>query len=210
LTYGRNDAAQTAPQSGQKVRLVDAPSGPADAAGNGAGPDSRYRVIKGSKRTDIRTLTYREVTFDPIWQTQVSIQPMSVLQTETVEQIADRTGRMGHLIRVDLADFAVKDDFEEIKPEDVSLHYRVNYFNNLGEPVNSAEGSVTCLDPVFSGDCTAPRSFLYLGWNMTSNNGRKVGTGVYIARLFLDIRVKGAKVQPTQEISQKWGVLRKL
>lgn len=209
LTYGRNDAAQSTPQSGQKVRLVDAPSGPSDPAGNGAGPESRYRVIKGSKRTDVRTLTYREVAFDPNYAVQVAIDPIAATQNETIEQVSDRTGRMGHLIRVDLADYAVKDDFEEVRPENVALHYRVNYFNNLGEPVNSREGSLTCVDAIFSGDCTANRGFLFLGWNMTSSDGRKVGTGAYIARLQFDVRVNGKKIQPTEELSQRWGVVRK-
>lgn len=89
------------------------------------------------------------------------------------------------------------------------LRYRTTYYTSLGHFVNTEMGSITCNDDIFkqngSENCLGNDGRLYLAWNMRSKDGRLVGTGIYIARLEILVRVN------TKEITNRtqdflWGV----
>lgn len=196
------------PKSGDLVRLNDGPGLATDAAGNGPGAQSRFRVITGDKRTGLKTITYREIAPDAALLSGPVFNPSLEMTGTTVEEAAERTGRMGYLLVLDLADYAIGDGLTPIDPAQVSLEYEVALFTNLGVPVASEKGRVACTDLIYSGDCRSHRGHVFLGWNYTSNGGQKVGTGAYIARFKYHVRAQGKAEAPGQ-LTQRWGLLRR-
>lgn len=196
------------PRAGNLVRINDGAGLVVDAKMNGAGPASRFRVITGLKRSQINTVTYKEIapsqTLLQEKQVAPSLQPINAV----VEEVVERTGRMGHLIKTDLGDFAVGDDFNPVQASQVSLDYQASYFTNHGTPVASDKRTLACTDPVFLGDCLKNRGFLFVGWNYTSKNGARVGTGAYVSRIRYTVKVAG-KVRESGGLDQTWGVLRR-
>lgn len=77
-------------------------------------------------------------------------------------------------------------------------------FTNLGGYVANASGDIRCSDKSFGGNCFENARKLYLRWNMRSNNGRKVGVGVYVAKL--RVKVYGAKESFRVDRIYNWGI----
>jgi fibro-slime domain-containing protein len=207
VTLIYSNLSANVPRAGNLVRIEDRKDLIADERGNTSGPASRFRVITGGKRSEIKTVPLHDLKSDGVIATAIvpSLQPTNL----TVDQVVDATGRMGHLLKTDLASFAVGDDFNPIAPSQVVLEWDVKYFTNHGEFVNEAKGTAACNDPVlFQGDCSAHRGFLFIGWNGTTKNGEKVGTGAYVARIRYAVKVAG-QAKETGGLDQIWGVKRK-
>src|SRR5690606_9755947 len=124
-----------------------------------------------------------------------------------IEEVVERTGRMGHLIKTDLGNYAVKDDFTNVEPSQVTFDYQVFYATNHGLPVASEKRSLSCTDAFFSGNCLVNRGHLFIGWNYTSKEMTRVATGAYVARISYQIRVAG-KVVESNNLDQVWGFVR--
>jgi hypothetical protein len=204
LIYARGSVPK--PQPGNLVRMMDGPGRLQDAAGNKPGGNSRFRLITGEKRSEILTVSYRKI--DPGFvpgprAVKISREPIGA----TVVEIANRTGTLGHLVKVDLGDYATGDDFTRIDPGMVVIRYQTRYFTNLGAFVASAQGDVSCLDALYSGDCRKHRGYLFIGWNFLSDDGQKAGTGAYVARIRYTISVAGKPVG-SGALDQTWGLLR--
>lgn len=75
----------------------------------------------------------------------------------------------------------------------VVLHYRTRYYSQFGEYVGGDSKTIKCSDESVygKGGCLENKGKLFLAWNMRSDKGRVVGTGVYIARLQIQIKVNG-------------------
>lgn len=75
----------------------------------------------------------------------------------------------------------------------VVLHYQTRYYSQFGEYVGGASKTIKCSDESVYGEggCMVNKGKLFLAWNMRSDKGRLVGTGVYIARLQMQIKVNG-------------------
>ena len=69
--------------------------------------------------------------------------------------------------------------------------------------------TIKCSDETIYGEggCLKNKGRLFLAWNMRSDNGRLVGTGVYIARLQVKITVNG-ETTVNQTRDKMWGVRR--
>jgi fibro-slime domain-containing protein len=202
------NASADAPRSGNLVRIEDGPGCIADARGNSAGPASRFRVISGGKRSEIQTVTYREIAPEGGLLREIPVAPILEPTNSAVAEVVDRTGRMGHLIKTDLGGYAVKDDFTKVEPSQVVLEYQASYFTNLGVPVAGDKRSIACTDDLFHRDCLNNRGFVFVGWNYTARDGAKVATGAYVARLRYQVKVAG-KVVENGGLDQVWGILRK-
>ncbi len=196
-----------APRSGNLIRIMEGPGRIADREGNAVSGNSRFRLITGLKRGDIGTVTFAKT--DPERQgpgspaIQISLQSVY----KDAKTVTTDLGIMGHLIKSDLGDFALGDDFHKVDPSQVSLDYQVNYFTNHAVPVASAHGTIRCDDRIFNGDCREARGYIFIGWNQTSDSGQKVATGAYVARLWYRIHVAG-KSAASGHLDQIWGVLR--
>ncbi len=99
-----------------------------------------------------------------------------------------------------------------IAPSEVLLEYQTRYFTHLGHYVGGESGSIGCEDPVYketnpNDNCITNSGSIFLAWNMKSNNGKLVGTGVYIARLEFKISIAGATIKHTTR-DFLWGVRR--
>lgn len=86
----------------------------------------------------------------------------------------------------------------------IGLSWELDVFTNLGAYVASASGNIRCSDKSYGGNCFENARKLYLRWNMRSNNGRKVGVGVYVAKL--RVKVFGAKESFKVERIYNWGI----
>ena len=75
----------------------------------------------------------------------------------------------------------------------VVLHYQTRYYSQFGEYVGGDSKTIRCSDESVygKGGCLENKGKLFLAWNMRSDKGRIVGTGVYIARLQMTIKVNG-------------------
>ncbi|MDB5105105.1 MAG: fibro-slime family protein [Fibrobacteres bacterium] len=199
--------SNAAPRSGNLVRIMDGTGRIADAGGNGAGPNSRFRLITGVKRTDIQTITFAEVDASRQGPDAPTIQVSLQAFDKSVTTIASDLGLMGHLIKADLGDYAQGDGFRKVDPSQVSLEYQVYYFTNHAVPVASSKRTISCQDRIFNGDCRGARGYLFVGWNQTSDGKQKVATGAYVARMRYSIKVAG-KTAASGSLDQTWGVLR--
>src|SRR5690606_22723786 len=108
-----------------------------------------------------------------------------------VEDVVSRTGRLGHLIKVDLGDYAQSDDFRQVDPAKVVLEYQVAYFTNTGVPVYSEKKSLACTDALFQGNCRATRGFPFIGWGYTTLKRQRVATGAYVVKFQYKVTVEG-------------------
>lgn len=202
------NTAADIPHAGSLVRIEDGPGHIVDQAGNTAGPASRFRVITGPKRSSIQTVTYRAIAPDQNLLNEPGVVPSLQPINSVVAEIVDRTGRMGHLIKTDLGGYAVKDDFTNVDPSQVTFEYQANYFTNLGVPVAQDKRTISCLDAIYGGDCLTHRGYLFVGWNYTAANGAKVATGAYVARIRYRVLVAG-KAMENGGLDQVWGILRR-
>jgi fibro-slime domain-containing protein len=200
----------TSPQPGQLVRVAEGPGHIADAVGNGAGTESRYRLIQGVKKTGVTSVTLMEGDLSPMLATQPAVTIQWVKPGDSAKAVSQATGRLGHLLKIDLGDYAVKDDFSAVEPKDVHLKWDVIYYDNLGQFVNRASGDLYCTDPIFKGDCTQSgnRGNLFIGWSLYHKNGGQVGTGAYISRLKIQAWA-GTTLVAENTIDEKWGYIRK-
>jgi fibro-slime domain-containing protein len=206
LTFPSNSIPE--PKAGDLVRLNDGPNLASDALGNRPGTQSRFRVITGDRRTGIQTVTYRKIDPDLGLLAGAVFQPSLESSAATVEQVAEKTGRMGWLLEADLADYAAGDGFTVPDPGQVALEYDAALFTNLGLPVASEKRTLSCTDPVFGGDCRSHRGRVFIGWNYATATHVKVGTGAYVAKFAYRVKVSGKVVTPG-ELVQTWGLLRR-
>ena len=91
------------------------------------------------------------------------------------------------------------------------LEYEAHYYTSLGHFVNSQAGTISCTDDIFTEDgsknCLGSTGRFFLAWNMRAYTGRLAGTGVYIARLELKVKVNDKKLSH-QTRDFMWGVRR--
>ncbi len=91
------------------------------------------------------------------------------------------------------------------------LRYETHYYTSLGHYVSGDSRTITCNDDIFkengAKNCLDNDGRLFLAWNMRSDAGNLVATGVYIARLQIRIKVNTKKITDrTQDFL--WGVRR--
>lgn len=100
-------------------------------------------------------------------------------------------------------------DKSVIASESVEIFYRTRYYSHLGHYISTSARYIKCSDREVYGDegCLVNKGKIFLAWNMRSDKGRLVGTGVYISRLELKIIVNN-KTTMHQTYDQLWGVRR--
>lgn len=91
------------------------------------------------------------------------------------------------------------------------LYYEATYYTSLGHFVNQHSGTIKCDSDIFTADgsknCLDNDGRFFLAWNMKASNNRLVGTGIYIARLQLKVRVNDENIS-NQTRDFLWGVRR--
>lgn len=94
-----------------------------------------------------------------------------------------------------------------VSKDNISIHYRTRYFTSLGHYVSGETGEIACSDAIYNGDCLNNGGNLFLAWNMRANDDRLVATGVYIARLEIQVKT-GSKTISDMTRDMLWGVRR--
>ena len=121
--------------------------------------------------------------------------------------IKSKWGIPGHLVKSDMKALYDKKKVanEDVDMSDFYFYYKVEYFTNLGAYVASSSAKIYCDDDLnfqhnkkyfFGGagkNCTTHGTNYYIGWNMTSDKGRLVGTGAYITKIDTYVRINGSK-----------------
>lgn len=96
-----------------------------------------------------------------------------------------------------------------VSDDAVELYYQTRYYSQFGEYVGGDANTIRCSDESVYGEggCLKNKGKIFLAWNMRADDGRVVGTGVYIARLQIKIKVNG-KTTMDQTRDKLWGVRR--
>lgn len=178
---------------------------PRDLRGNAPHINNPWVRITGKQRIQVESIPL--VVLSPVYQPPKDsiTRIVRVLPGQTPQDLQAQEGILGHIIHYDLAN--LKGNYKDLDPSQVSLSYRVRYFTNLGAYVNHTSGEVSCADVIFEGDCVKHPGGIFVGWTLQSSNGRKVGTGVYIAELYYEIHANGETVV-RGDSRELWGVRR--
>lgn len=135
---------------------------------------------------------------------------MLVDEGMTAQDIANKYGTHGHIIDFDMGGLLqnlIAEGDSNASIEKIKLVYETYYFSSTGHYVNSATGSISCSDAVFDGNCTTHPGNVFLAWNMRSDKGRLIGTGVYIGRVHIKI-FSGKKTISRKARDYMWGIKR--
>lgn len=200
------------PSVGDSVRFV--PGVGRDLSGNSPHLYNPWVRIVGEQKVIVESTTLTTLTpsntSDPA---SPSVSPLRVDLDKNIEDVALEVGLPGHLIEYNMAELLLNLNADRdtslglLTADSVKLLYEVYYFTNLGQYVNSAQGTITCSDSLFGGDCLQNPGNVFLAWNARSTEGRLVGSGAYIAQL--NIRMKaGDTIVSKTETDSVWGVRR--
>ena len=179
---------------------------------------SAWFTITGDVRSIVRTINYAEIDpNDP--EVQKNLKEKNIV-TVALFSPYDSLGvlqdslpnTVGHWIQTDMANLLEK--YQAMNPdlnaEDVSLHYEVNYFTNLGTFIAKASGKIKCTDENVFGKgetCLTEPGYIYIGWNGISNDGRVVGSGAYISKMSSYVKI-GSKKDAKQDKTNMFGFRR--
>ena len=219
------------PHMNDSVRISLSGSVLADKKGNLTSIDNPWVRIEGVVRPAVTTVHYAQFNpatveerkkQSPVFVTGVSM--ADDLKTVNEKLFASNGGPvLGHVIRTDLAEvyskyatqYSVKNKGAKLNPDSVALHYETTYSTNLGGSVAHGSGIVSCGDStVFGSDpagCTGSgNGFVFVGWNLTSDQHRLVGTGAYVSqiRTWVTIPSLGTIKDYTLDKREIWGVAR--
>lgn len=207
----------TIPQAGDYVRAV--PGLLTDAEGNGltdynATVPSPWMLLEGDAASTIESI--KMGTIDNSVDTKAkNIVAHRIGIYDSLGTVRDSfPNTVGYLIKTDMGNILTDSLLDaqiasgKISLADVKLHYELDIFTNLGTFVAHKSQTISCADSLFNGDCRETRGYIYVGWNMVTDKGRKAGTGAYIAKLgtYAKIPIKGKTGK--HNITQTWGVRR--
>jgi fibro-slime domain-containing protein len=190
------------PRPNDKIRLVPEGNG-FDRRGNAPHVNNPWVKITGVADASIESNDFANV--DDQGYTEEGTEEIFIPAGPTIKEIAQETGRPGYLLDLDLQQYLSGDS---IKPEDVEVEWNFYIYNNTGSFVRQTSGRYSCADEGFDGNCAkSDPKRIYLAWDMHSEKGRKVASGVYIVQMNYNIKVLGNIV--VQDKHRKlWGVMR--
>lgn len=165
------------PIVGDSIRL--APGVLPDNAGNVPHINNPWVKIIGGQRLQADAVNYAVIGL-PEDPTVEPIRPMAVPMEWSIRDIEQQIGLPGYLLGYDLQELGLTAKSTTL--DSVRIVWRIDYFSNLGQFVNSAEGVVKCTDAMFNGDCTRNPGKVFIAWDGRSDKRRLVGTGAYISK----------------------------
>lgn len=216
MRIAKGDPLRQRPNPGDSLRILAIANGIADTNGNTMSQDGPRvmllgdaRVLEDSRigvgikaRADIGDDAPKDKNGDPM--------PISLSFWDdgtTVEDLP--AGSLGILLDVGPSTLGEEDELRgtlALDKGDIGLSWQLYVYTNFGGFVASSKGEVNCADTTstgFDGDCFKNRKQIYISWNLLAENGRKVGFGVYVAKLH--VNVWGNKDKKMDQVYQ-WGV----
>lgn len=124
---------------------------------------------------------------------------------QSVGDIDSLKGTIGQWINVDLPEIynKYKNLNDSITIQDLRIFYSATYFTNIGNFVANESERIECDDESIFGkgeDCISNPGNFYIGWNGISNDGRLIGTGVYIGKFSWYVQI-GNYVKRSDQIN---------
>lgn len=175
-----------------------------DLEGNGVREDAPSVMVEGDPRvitkvTSLATLERAVLLADKAAFTERFVEP-------DVKMDGEMKKSLGVLLDVGFSTIMKGDSAggAELDLENIGLKWELDVFTNLGGYVAHASSTIRCDDKSFGNNCFENPRKLYLRWNMRADNGRKVGVGVYVAKL--KVKVFGAKESFKIERIYTWGI----
>ena len=207
----------TIPQSGDYVRAL--PKFLTDAEGNGlsdynAPVPSPWMLLEGDAASTIESIKMGTVD-NSVDTRKANIVAHRIGIYDSLGTVRDSfPNTVGYLIKTDMGNILTDSLLDaqinsgKISLADVKLRYELDIFTNLGAFVAHKSQTIACSDSLFDGDCRTNRGYVYVGWNMVTDKGRKAGTGAYIAKLSTHVKdpIKGKTGK--HNVTQTWGVRR--
>ena len=186
------------PEVGFKIRLT--PGVLPDLNGNTPHENNPWRRIEGEQPLETErpnVVTIRPGMFDdnPWIGGDNDVAPIRVDEDLTLKEIIDERGLPGVLVKFQLNDYATTQLYAAGNPKPGSPEYNeilskvkvkwdIEFFTSLGHYVNWIKSSeFACNDTsIYKTDCIRDAGNMFFEWNALSEEGRTVGTGVYIAK----------------------------
>ncbi|MGL1935068.1 MAG: fibro-slime domain-containing protein [Fibrobacterales bacterium] len=138
---------------------------------------------------------------------------------DVIEYARENFDEVGMVVSANMMDMVLSQIDEDLLKEieggalkkELSIRYDIIVYSTIGGYVSSSNGSIECDDDaLFEGDCTDPEKahWLWIGWDPVSDQGRLVGTGVYIALLDIQYLYPGGAT-PVSSSIKRMGYSRK-
>lgn len=210
----------TIPQAGDYVRAL--PKFLTDTEGNGlsdynAPVPSPWMLLEGDAASTIESIKMGTVD-NSVDTKKANIVANRIGIYDSLGTVRDSfPNTVGYLIKTDMGNILTDslldamigpEDGKKYSLDDVKLRYELDIFTNLGTFVAHKSQTIACSDSLFGGDCRNNRGYIYVGWNMVTDKGRKAGTGAYIAKLSTHVQVPIKGKTGKHNVTQTWGVRR--
>lgn len=220
MLYKNDNNLIPSPRAGDYVRFrADMPLLISDLEGNfptnyDAAVASPWAPIEGDAKSEVLTITL--TTIDPNGdkvkedmknRNIVELVSVGIYDSKDSVQMAN-PGTLGHILKTDMGNILTSAEYANVEAKDVYLEINTQYFTNLGSFVADYSYKLRCDDPFFNGDCRSNPSYVYVAWNLLSNDSRMVGTGAYIAKLSSSVNIAGHGKTAKHELTEMWGVKR--
>jgi fibro-slime domain-containing protein len=228
MLYNNTDNLKPSPRAGDYVRFrADIAELISDVEGNfptsyDAEVASPWAPIEGDAKSEVLTISLGTPDPDKIKKDMeegkvVEAIPVDIYDSKDTIQ-AKNPNTLGHIVKTDMGNILTAPEFIDVKAEEVTLSIKTQYFTNLGSFVAESNHNIRCDAPFFNGnypadtsskgDCRQNPKYVYVAWNMLSQDNRKVGTGAYIAKLSTYVNIQGRKKTAKHDQTEMWGVRR--
>lgn len=199
LAQGAILSSRPNPADSLKISMVA--GGIQDLHGNAIGASAPQILLEGDPRILVETANRIEVDRDEIG---VDETPVTEKFYEDNTQLSEVMGTsLGVLL--DIGQATIPDDSTgELDLDKIGMNWELFVYTSAGAYVAGSNNEIRCNDSGFDGNCFENRKKIYLRWNMLSEDGRKAGVGVYLAKV--RIKVYGQKNSHTIEKIFTWGV----
>lgn len=194
------------PNPADSLKIDVTVGGIQDASGNAVQANARNVLLEGDPRVLIETADFIAVDRDYIGVGQDG-KPLSPVTEKFYEDGTDLSEVEGASLGVmlDVGQTTLADDSTgELDLAKIGMDWELFVYTAAGAFVAKAGSKIRCSDEAFDGNCFENRKNIYLRWNLLSEDGRKAGVGVYLAKV--RIQVVGQKNSSTVEKIFTWGV----
>ena len=173
-------------------------------AGDRVSENSPAVMVEGDPRVIMKTNSFADL--NKAAELSERAKPFTIEPVKDAKEASDQSS-LGVLMDIGFSTIMTEDDsVGTVIPnmEKIGLSWELYVYTNLGGYVGGASGKIDCDDPFFNGNCLENPDKLYVRWNMRSDNGRRVGAGIYLAKF--KIKVYGAKDDFKVERIFRWGI----
>lgn len=228
MLYNNTDNLKPSPRAGDYVRFrADIAELISDVGGNfptnyDAEVASPWAPIEGDAKSEVLSIPLNSPDPDKIKDDMkdgkvVEIFPVDIYDSKDTVK-AKYPNTLGHIVKTDIGNILTSAEFADVDPKGVSLVIETQYFTNLGSFVAGSSYTISCIDPFFNasypedkttvGDCRQNPKYVYVAWNMLSQDNRMVGTGAYISKVSTYVTIPGHGTTGKHDLTEMWGVKR--